>query len=103
MSERGARVIDLVERRRRRSDARSRARPDAARDGARPSAHARASAGRSRDQRRVIELTASRALYEKLMLAKLLLSDEGDEATLADVVEVALEIWLGGFGRPPFR
>ena len=87
MSQREAKVIDLSERRRRRH-----ARADAVRDMQR--AMLRPPRERRGVDRYVIELTATRQLYEKLMLAKLLLSDDGEEATLADTVEVALEIWL---------
>ena len=91
-----SKVIDLLERRRRR-----RARSDATRDIQR--AMLRPPRERRGGERYVIELTASRPLYDKLMLAKLLLSDQGDEATMSDAVEVALEIWLGDVVRPPDR
>lgn len=94
MSELEPKVIDLLERRRRR-----RARADAARDIQR--AMLRPPRARGGVERYVIELTVTRQLYDKLMLAKLLLSDDGDEATLSDAVEVALEIWLGDVATPP--
>lgn len=113
-----AKVIDLSQRRKRRATAkrvaaategspnanpsrRTTARNDAAKDIA--LTLLRAPPGRSPPQRYVLEFTASRALCDKLMLAKLLLSEERDDATLSDVVEMALEIWLGELGRLPDR
>ena len=94
------RVIDLAEQRRLRAqrDAARRARRDATKDIADVKFHRPGPTGGSKHC--VIELTADRAMYEKLLLAKLLLSTEGLEATFADVVEVALGIWLGEFGDP---